>query len=69
MKKLDGAGCSSTIFQVHGIKYTHVCGKIIGYQDESTDAFNHPERHIDGVSITHGYHPRKQHLDLRCCLL
>ena len=64
VKKLDGAGCLSTIFELHGIKYTHVCGKIIGYQDKSTDAFSDPERHIDsnyvdGVSITHGYHPRK----------
>ena len=65
--KLDGAGCSSTVFQMHGIKYTHVCGKVIGYQDGTPDAFNHPERrsnmtdgnYVDGVSITHGYHPRK----------
>ena len=65
--KLDGAGCSSTVFQVHGIKYTHVCGKVIGYQDQSTDAFQQGEHrtngidgnYVDGVSITHGYHPRK----------
>ena len=65
--ELDGAGCSSTVFQVHGIKYTHVCGKVIGYQDKTTDAFDLPERrtniidgnYVDGVSISHGYHPRK----------
>ena len=65
--KLDGAGCSSTVFQAHGIKYTHVCGKVIGYQDKTTGAFfqgRHRTRtidgdYVDGVSITHGYHPRK----------
>ena len=44
-------GCSSMMFQVHGIKYTHVCGKVIGYQDKSTDAFSTRERHIDGTYI------------------
>ena len=66
-RKLDGAGCSSTVFQVHGIKYTHVCGEIIGYQDKTTDAFHQSQHrtstidgnYVDGVSITHGYHPRK----------
>ena len=66
-KKLDGAGCSSTVFQVHGINYTHVCGKVIGYQDKSTDAFQQTEHrtngidgnYVDGVSITHGYYPRR----------
>ena len=63
--KIDGAGCSSTVFQVHGIKYTHVCGKVIGYQNKTTDAFAQFENnaidgnYVDGVSITHGHHPRK----------
>ena len=34
-----GRGCSSTMFDVHGIEYTQVCGKIIAYQDASSDAF------------------------------
>ena len=34
-----GPGCSSTTFGVHGIGYTQVCGKIIAYQDSTTDAF------------------------------
>ena len=66
-RKLYGPGCSSTVFQVHGIKYTHMCGKVIGYQDKFTDAFQQTEHrtstidgnYVDGVSITHGYHPRK----------
>ena len=65
-RKLDAAGCSYTVFQVHGM-YTHVCGKLIGYQNRSTDAFQQTEHrtngidgnYVDGVSITHGYHPRK----------
>ena len=64
---MAGAGCSSAMFQVHGIEYSHVCGKVIGYQDGSPDAFAHPLRrynridgnYVDGVSITHGHGPRK----------
>ena len=66
-----GRGCSSTIFDVHGIEYTQVCGKIIAYQDASTDAFGvhhyYPARananlngnYVDGISLTHGKNPRK----------
>ena len=60
----DGAGCASTMFDVHGIPYQKVCGKIIGYQEASTDAF-HRQGHksvdgnyVDGVSLTHGHSPR-----------
>ena len=67
----SGLGCSSAIFDVHGIEYTQVCGKIIAYQDASTDAFgavhNNPLRsnatidgnYVDGISLTHGTNPRK----------
>ena len=61
-------GCGSTTFRLHGIEYQKVCGKIIGYQDRSTDAF-HPYHnnhgltidgvYVDGVSLTHGYNPRR----------
>ena len=33
----DGPGCSSAIFPVHGIQYSKVCGKIIGYQKDTPD--------------------------------
>ena len=33
-----GAGCLSTIFDLYGIEYSQVCGKIIGYQDRTPDA-------------------------------
>ena len=61
-------GCSSTTFRLHGIGYQKVCGKIIGYQNQSTDAFapyhyNHgltiDGGYVDGVSLTHGRNPRR----------
>ena len=61
--------CASTIFPVHGIKYSHVCGRIIGYQVGSPDAF-YPflnlkqlidGYYINGISLTHGQSPR-QHI-------
>ena len=64
----SGLGCTSTTFPVHGVKYQKVCGRVIGYQDESPNAFAPYYRnraitidgtYIDGVSITHGRHPRK----------
>ena len=64
----SGRGCSSATFATHGTKYTHVCGKVIGYQYGSTTAFydyyHHRDRTIDtitvgGVSLTHGSNPRK----------
>ena len=61
----DSPGCASTMFNTHGIPYQRVCGKVIGYQKGSTDAFaiyyaNHSIEgaYVDGVSLTHGYNPR-----------
>ena len=44
-------------FPSHGIRYSQVCGKAVGYQYGTPDAV-HPSRnidsvYIDGVSITH----------------
>ena len=68
---LNGPGCSSTIFDVHGIGYRKVCGKIIAYQDGTPDAFgawdittrsnNIDSNYVDGISLTHGNSPR-QHI-------
>ena len=63
----DNRGCSSTVFPVQGVQYSRVCGKIIGYQQKSPDAFyvyNHggqttiDSNYVDGISLTHGS-PRK----------
>ena len=67
-KNIDGAGCSSIVFLVQGVKYSRVSGKIIGYQHKSPDAFwpyNHrgqttiDSHYVDGISLTHGTSPRK----------
>ncbi len=53
----DGAGCA---YDVHGIPYQRVCGKVIGYPDGSTDAFANysiEDAYVDGVSLTHGHSP------------
>ena len=63
-----GSGCVSTTFQVHGVQYSRVCGRVIAYQHSSPDAFApyYLNRHrtiddlyVDGVSLTHGQNPRK----------
>ena len=65
--KQEEAGCSSVLFNTHGVPYTEVCGQAIGYQFYSTDAFAHHHSnpninsaYLDGISITYGM-PR-QHL-------
>ena len=61
-------GCSSATFATHGTKYTHICGKMIGYQYGRTTAFwdyyHNRHRTIDsitvgGATLTHGSNPRK----------
>ena len=38
-RNINGPGCSTAVFPVQGIKYSQVCGKIIGFQQGRTDAF------------------------------
>ena len=63
-----GSRCVSTTFPLNGVKYSRVCGKIIGYQYSTIDAFNPyfldrsrtiDGQYVDGVSLTHGQTPRK----------
>ena len=67
-KKIGGPGCSSAVLPVQGVQYSQMCGKIIGYQDKTPDAFyayNHhgqttiDSHYVDGISLTHGTSPRK----------
>ena len=52
------SGCSSTRnFITSGVEYSNVCGRVIGYQYGTTDAFSDP-RYVDGVSLTRG-NPRR----------
>ena len=62
-------GCSSVTFPVNGVHYSRACGRVIGYQYSSMDAFGpfylNPSTidsvYVDGVSLTHGRSPR-QHI-------
>ena len=63
----DGPACSSATFDVHGVSYQQVCGKIIGYQQMKPYGFRpYGNRQltidhgfVDGVVLTHGHGPRK----------
>ena len=58
----NAPGCQSIKFPSNGISYSVVCGRVVGYQYGSPDAFHSPTNidsyYADGVSITQGY-PRK----------
>ena len=63
---ITSAGCVSNDFDVYGPKYSHICGRVIGYQKYVPNAFHYHSRGIDaeyvyGVSLTHGQSPR-QHI-------
>ena len=54
----SGGSCASVQFPSNGISYSQICGRVTGYQDDSTDAFLGPSDinsyYVDGVSITRG---------------
>ena len=57
-------GCASNNFTVQGVEYSHVCGRIIAYQNKIPIGLSTHSRGIDGtyvsgVSLTHGQNPRK----------
>ena len=57
-----GGNCSSVKIPSFGIKYTKVCGRVIGHQFSRPNAFHVPDyfindiddAYVDGVSITYG---------------
>ena len=60
-------GCQSTVFPTHGLSYSHVCGRLGGYQYGGPDAFHRTnlelatsvdDNYVDGASITYGADPR-----------
>ena len=62
-------GCNSVFYSTFGLTYSRVCGRIIGYQDATTDAFDLliystpiNEQYVDGVSLTHGSVGSRQHI-------
>ena len=61
---ITSSGCVSNSFSVQDVQYSHVCGKIIGYQNRIPYAFRYFSRGFNrdcvyGVSLTHGQSPRK----------
>ena len=65
-----GPSCDSAIFPSNGRSYSRVCGRIVGYQQRTPDAFldfNRPNAtlensYLDGVSVTHGLAGSRQHI-------
>ena len=61
-------GCSSVTFSSYSISFSHICGRIVGYQDGSPDAFaafaagfnRIEDPYVDGVVITRG--TEKEHV-------
>ena len=56
-----GQTCYSAMFPTQSIQYSHVCGRIIGYQVGHPEAFVNSgkntaidRRYVDGVSLTYG---------------
>ena len=56
--KTETDDCSSANnFITPGVEYSHVCGRVIGYQYGQPEAFRihgNLEYYVDGVSLTHG---------------
>ena len=62
-------GCSSVSFSTYNISFSYICGRIIGYQFASTDAFHAytisrytrlEDPYVDGVVVTRG--TEKEHV-------
>ena len=61
-------GCKSVTYSTFGMNYSHVCGRVIGYQSGTPDAFHTygneylDNYYVDGVSLTHGPTGARQHI-------
>ena len=63
-------GCTNVVFPTFGVEFSHVCGKVIAYQEGSPGGFfsynsdnsiTIDDRYVEGISLTHGRSPR-QHI-------
>ena len=66
---LRAAGCLSAMYDTNRINYSHVCGRVIGYEYRATDAFHRDPspstidgNYVDGVSLTPGSPGGRQHI-------
>ena len=67
----SGSGCESVTYSTFGMNYSHVCGRMIGYQHSTPDAFDHLTDHrglLCGWCIPDTWTSwiKATHLDL-CC--
>ena len=61
-RQYTSGSCDSVFYSTNMLSYTQVCGRISGYQFDSTNAFWSPvieyigldSWYVDGVSLTHG---------------
>ena len=51
---ISGQDCSATVFDTNGIQYRQVCGKIIGYQDQTPDAFGQAQLPVSSGLLQQG---------------
>ena len=62
----SGAGCKSVTYSTFGMNYSHVCGRVTGYEYNSVDFFHGHHTiegyYVDGVSLTHGSPGARQHI-------
>ena len=64
----SGGSCDSVTYSTFGVNYTRVCGRVIGYQSGTPDAFRNQRSqtiegyYVDGVSLTHGSPGARQHI-------
>ena len=64
------ASCDSVTYSTFGMNYSHVCGRVRGYQYGTPDAFNFfgyvPQPiegyYVEGVSVTHRSPGSRQHI-------
>ena len=71
-RRATGSYMNSVRFNTHGMLYNHVCGRIIGYQFGTPEAFlfynNNPSNftiernYVDGVSVTYGQQGHRRHI-------
>ena len=71
-RRANGSYINSVTFNTHGMLYNRVCGRIIGYQFGTPEAFlfynNNPSNftiernYVDGVSVTYGQQGHRKHI-------
>ena len=67
-RSISTGGCQGVTYSTGSAQYNQVCGRIIGYQLGTPDAFFYglnrliDDVYVEGVSVTHGF-PPPTHLD------